>query len=178
MPALELQLLQEHHHPRQAGLGEHELEFREPLEHPSQHQVAQATIEEQEAFVRSDGRGRRPGVGRLRWVDRDRVPVDGHLEFAAGSPKRIEVALVEVDQLGYVVRWDDDAGQPFLLGPANFGYRIFDIVQEDLGQAASASWRLGAELGQPAVVGLHARPNGADTPQGSEGAPAVTNPDG
>ena len=42
--------------------------------------------------------------------------------------------------------------------PLDLGHRVVDVVQEDLRHARAATRRIGAEVGQPPVVGLQPRP--------------------
>ena len=85
-----------------------------------------------------------------------RMVVDGHVEVFAHCPQRLVVGCVERREAGV----GRDAGQQDateqirLPRPLGLLDRVVDVVEEDLRDSGATPGRLGAEVGEPSVVGL------------------------
>ena len=142
--------------PCTAGLGEGELELREPLEDAAEDEVHQRTLRVERDLEEVHERHGRCGlVGRRAGAA---VGVDGDVHLLAHLPQTVVVRVVErLDPVGGRGHGaDEDAtAQTVLLAPDGIGDRIVDVVDEDLTDTGATLGRLVHVVDHPAVVGAH-----------------------
>jgi hypothetical protein len=96
-----------------------------------------------------------------RWGGTPAVVVDRNAELLAHGPQRVVVVdLVQLRQADTRrhTGQQDSTGEPRGGRPPHLGDCGVDVVQHDLGDSGAASGCLGAEIGQPPVVGLQTCP--------------------
>ena len=100
------------------------------------------------------------GNGAVRGTRVGGVVVDRQLQLRAGRPDRLVHRVDERREsaVGRDPGQEDAAEQVGLARPADLRDGGVDVVQEDLGHAGPATRCVGAELGQPPVVGLESFP--------------------
>ena len=170
--------------PGHALLGDHEAQRRVPLEHAGEDEVPDRAVAEPGDL--NEHHGPRRFVLAVVGQRAAAVDVDRHVEIGTDLPQRLVVVLPQRRQVGI----GRDGGQQNaaegvegLGGPAHLGDRVGHVVGEDLDDAGPPARRGGAEVGQPAVVGLDAGPaalvvlgrrrQGDQVPLGEEGGHGV-----
>ena len=120
---------------------------------PREHQVPERAVGPPRDLEQEHGAGRR--VVAVVGGGAAAVVVDRQPDLLAHRPDRLVVGGVERRdaRAGRCAGEQDAAGQPVLGGPADLGDRALDVVQHDLADAGPAPRRVGAEVGEPAVVG-------------------------
>ncbi len=133
------------------GLDEGDPEVGEALEDPAQDHLPQgpARVEGVLERQRHDGGETGRAVGRSAGPA---VLADGQVGVDAGGPDRIEGGVEEEGATGQQGR-HHDAAQPVLAGPVDVPHGLVHVVERDERLTGPATRRLGAEVGQPPVVG-------------------------
>jgi hypothetical protein len=88
------------------------------------------------------------------------VVVDRQADRLARRPDGLVVGCVERGhtRTGWRAGQQHATGEPVVGGPFDLGDRALDVVQHDLADAGAPTGRVGAEVGQPPVVGPKAGP--------------------
>ena len=144
--------------PGGALLGEHHLQAGMAFEHAGEDQVPEGAVRPPGDLEQEHHLGL--GVGAVVGRGAAAVVGDRHAELLAHRPQWLVVGGVQRRDAGpgRCAGQQHAAGQPRLVRPAHLGHRPVDVVQHDLGDAGPAAGGRGAEVGQPAVVGVQAGP--------------------
>ena len=167
MPSsMRVELGEQRRHPRAAGLGHHELEAREALEHARQRELHEGALRVEDDLVDVEQHRRR--VGPVVRVAGAAVHVHRDLEVLADLPQPVVLGVVErlhPLHVGGDVGQQDAAAQAVLLDPVHVLDRVVDVVQEDLARPRPAAPGTRCTSRRAIGCGRARRPAGARTPR-------------